>query len=181
MLIKVRKVKKEMYKKIMILGIVCMFLLTSLLVGTAVGEKTTQATGALGKDLSIEFVNVYENGNNGKISKFYGKITNVGTEPVKGPVNVGLFNIQGLRYPKNGFPVEAYFPNVLNENQVLNPGESVKVMGWIAYPPRMWWRFPTLFYTFQYSFVDEYSDDNPANNQAVRRYLSLPGYMYCLW
>jgi len=154
-----------MKKKIITIGMIGMFLLTSLLVGTAVGKKTTQATSTSGNDLALELITETSWSNPvGTLAK----IKNVGTETIYGPITVTLTMKKGF-FGLFKFNEKTY--TVLSDGKYLTPGDWVFGGDWSPDPS-----VRSSIYVFQYKLnVD---DDNPDNNIDSQKYLILHYRMF---
>lgn len=155
-------------KKIIAIGVLCMFLLTSLLVGTAVGKKTTQATSDSGKELSVELIT---NTNWGNPTGIHAKLKNEGTETVYGPITVTLTIKKGF-FGLTTVNKETY--TILADGKWLNPGDWVFGGDWSPDPS-----VRSSIYVFQYKL--NYDDINLDNNVDSHRYLILHYRMYWFW
>ncbi len=150
-----------MKKKILTIGIVSMFLLTGLLVGNAVAEKTTQATKDPGNDLEVNLI--VNTRNLGIPYAIHPQIINRGTETINGPITV-TFTI------KKGFfgwrTVDEKTIIAISEDENLKPGGILHLECWFPDP-----LVRTAFYVFKYEL--NYDDENLGNNIDSARFLIL--------
>ena len=129
-----------MNKKIIAIGMICMFLLTSLSVGNALGEKTTQTLSDSGKDLKIELITRTNWGNPIGLTACIG---NTGTETINGPITVTLTIKRGFFGLKKFDEITFTF---VADGSNLNPGASVWGGDWEPDPSIS----PGGIFTFQY-------------------------------
>jgi len=143
-----------------------MFLFTSLIVGTAIAEKTTNEVG---NDLEVELI--VNTRNLGIPYGVHAKLINKGEEPIEGPVTVtfkikkGLF---GLR------PIDVKNIEALSEGENLAPGDFHHLDIWTPDP-----MFKSGLYTFEYS--SDYDDENPSNNVDSTRFLIVLRRMFRIY
>ena len=161
-----------MNKKMISLAIICMFLLTGFMVGTATGKRdtNTQTTNNPMEDLKVELMTKTNWGNPIGVGV---AVYNNGDEVVTGPVDINLTISRGFFIFRTTYEENTY--TVLSEGQTLNPGSWVYTGDW----------YPTPMYTFgiftmKYSLVD-YEDENPDNNFDSHKYFMFHYRMYWLF
>jgi hypothetical protein len=155
-----------MKKKIITLGIVSIFLLTSIFVGNAIGEKVTEKASYAGKDLKIELRTLTSWSNPiGTIAI----VGNVGSEAVYGPLTITLSIRRGFF---GLFKFEEKTISILSENQSLNPGASAYSEEWEPDPSVS----PGGIYHFKYTLNIE--DDDANNNVDSQKYLIIHYRMF---
>lgn len=159
-----------MKKKLLVIGIIGMFLLTSLAAVTAIGKKAVEEINEPGADLAVEFCPLLDS--KGKQYGFYVEVENVGTETIEGPIRGILKVYRGFNklIPMIGY----WWPlTVLEDGQELMPGEETDKAKFLA----LFFRPPIHLNHFVFEL--NFDDENPDNNVCEQTALSV--IMRFLW
>lgn len=154
----------KMKKKLIALGMLCMFLLTSITVGTAIGNKTTEVTSEPGVDLAVEIRSVIDATQNNKPIGLVVVVTNIGSETVTGPIS-------GTFYVKLGYfgLITRYTENYefLENGQSLSLGQSTPAVYYLAN------LLGPGFHINLFRYELKFNDENPDNNICSQRAISV--------